>query len=188
MLSKRWRQSLSTSSAQPPTLILCPRALDRTAGVVSSQPLSAAGIGGRTSTLMMDRLFSAREVRFGGRGTVLVDSSDGRRSRGGETRLMVLSVGETFPSKERKEFSGEVIYSISLWELAIDERSLSLRSSQCGPVTPPMNHTYREMGRSEAEDEEGENASRLGFARACWRSACLEDEEWGEVYCSFLEV
>lgn len=136
MLSTRWRQSLNTSSAQPLIPVLGLRTLDRAAGAVSSQPLSAAGIGGSVSTLMMDRLFPAREVRFGGRGTVLVDSSDGRRSRRGETRLMVLSVGDTSPLKERKESSGAVMYSISLWELAIEARSLSLRSSQGGP-TPP---------------------------------------------------
>ena len=137
---------------------------------------------------MMDRRFSAREVRFGGRGTILVDSSDGRRSRCGETRLIVLSVGETFPSRERKEFSGAVMYSISLWELAIDARSLSLRSSQCGPVTPPMSHTHREIGRPDEEDEEEEGfASRLGFARACWRS-CLDEVECDEALCSFAGV
>lgn len=136
MLSIRWRQSLNTSSAQPLILVLGPRTLDRAAGAVSSQPLSTAGIEGSLSTLMTDRLLSAREVRFRGRGTVVVDSSDGRRSRRGETRLMVLSVGETSPLKERNEFSGAVMYSMSLWELAIDARSLSLRSGQSGP-TPP---------------------------------------------------
>lgn len=108
-LSARWRQSLNTSSAQPLTLDLLPRTLTWVGGLsVPSRLYLAIGLGGRISTtLMMERRFSARDVRFGGRGTVFVDSSDGRRSRRGGTKLAVLSVGEVW--KHRKEFRGEVM-------------------------------------------------------------------------------
>jgi len=152
-LSTLWRQSLSTSSAHPPTLDRAPRALT----LACAASLPRAGPGGWMSTLIMDRRLSARDVRFGGRGTVLLDSSEERRSRRGETRLTVLSVGEGL--KERKEFRGEMMYSMSLCELAMDSPSLSW-----------------EIGRSEDDEDEGK-ASRLGFARPCRPSTCLEEVE-----------